>query len=221
MIPTVFAAAFTVFPKSRQAMVTPLIGLIATLAPTIGPTVGGYLTDAHVVALAVLHQRRTRRRRHRCRAGADRFRQAGLFAARSFRLVGPDRDGGLPRRRSNTCWRKAPATTGWRTRPSRYAALVSALVGGGVLLSRFHRARADRRPARLRQPQLRDRQHVFLRARHRALWADLSLSGLSGPGARLQFADDRRNHVRVGARDVRHRAASSGGWSQNTTRASC
>ncbi len=46
MIPTVFAAAFTVFPPSRQAVVTPLIGLIATMAPTVGPTVGGYLTDA-------------------------------------------------------------------------------------------------------------------------------------------------------------------------------
>jgi DHA2 family multidrug resistance protein len=46
MIPTVFASAFTVFPPSRQAVVTPIIGLIATLAPTIGPTVGGYLTDA-------------------------------------------------------------------------------------------------------------------------------------------------------------------------------
>jgi MFS transporter, DHA2 family, multidrug resistance protein len=46
MIPTVFAAAYTVFPRSRQALVTPLIGLIATLGPTIGPTVGGYLTDA-------------------------------------------------------------------------------------------------------------------------------------------------------------------------------
>jgi MFS transporter, DHA2 family, multidrug resistance protein len=46
MIPTVFAAAFTVFPQSRQSMVTPLIGLIATMAPTVGPTVGGYLTDA-------------------------------------------------------------------------------------------------------------------------------------------------------------------------------
>jgi MFS family permease len=46
MIPTVFAAAFTVFPKSRQAIVTPIIGLVATLAPTIGPTVGGYLTEA-------------------------------------------------------------------------------------------------------------------------------------------------------------------------------
>jgi DHA2 family multidrug resistance protein len=46
MIPTVFAAAYTIFPPSRQAIVTPLIGLIATLAPTIGPTVGGCLTDA-------------------------------------------------------------------------------------------------------------------------------------------------------------------------------
>ncbi|HLK80978.1 MAG TPA: DHA2 family efflux MFS transporter permease subunit [Xanthobacteraceae bacterium] len=46
MIPTVFAAAFTVFPPSRQSMVSPIIGLIATMAPTVGPTVGGYLTDA-------------------------------------------------------------------------------------------------------------------------------------------------------------------------------
>ncbi len=46
MIPTVFAAAYTVFPPSRQTIVTPMIGLIATLAPTVGPTVGGYLTDA-------------------------------------------------------------------------------------------------------------------------------------------------------------------------------
>ena len=45
MIPSVFAAAFTVFPKEKQSIVSPLIGLVATLAPTIGPTVGGYLTD--------------------------------------------------------------------------------------------------------------------------------------------------------------------------------
>jgi DHA2 family multidrug resistance protein len=45
MIPTVFASAFTVFPRSKQPVITPLIGLVATLAPTIGPTIGGYLTD--------------------------------------------------------------------------------------------------------------------------------------------------------------------------------
>ena len=46
MIPSVFAAAFTVFPPSKRSIVSPIIGLIATLAPTIGPTVGGYLTSA-------------------------------------------------------------------------------------------------------------------------------------------------------------------------------
>src|SRR5262245_21894373 len=46
MIPTVFATAYLIFPRSRMGLVTPMIGLVATLAPTIGPTVGGYLTDA-------------------------------------------------------------------------------------------------------------------------------------------------------------------------------
>src|SRR5712675_2008067 len=46
MIPTVFATAYIIFPRSRMGLVAPIIGLVATLAPTIGPTVGGYLTDA-------------------------------------------------------------------------------------------------------------------------------------------------------------------------------
>ena len=46
MVPTVFASAYIIFPRSRMPIVVPMIGLVATLAPTIGPTVGGYLTDA-------------------------------------------------------------------------------------------------------------------------------------------------------------------------------
>ncbi len=45
MIPTVFASAYLIFPRSRMNVIVPLIGLVATLAPTIGPTVGGYLTN--------------------------------------------------------------------------------------------------------------------------------------------------------------------------------
>ena len=41
---SVFAAAFTIFPASKRNIVSPMIGLIATLAPTVGPTVGGYLS---------------------------------------------------------------------------------------------------------------------------------------------------------------------------------
>ncbi len=45
MIPTVFAASYTIFPREKQPVIAPVIGLVATLAPTIGPTIGGYLTD--------------------------------------------------------------------------------------------------------------------------------------------------------------------------------
>ena len=47
MIPTVFATSFTIFPPRLRGVVSPIIGLIATLAPTIGPTVGGYLTELY------------------------------------------------------------------------------------------------------------------------------------------------------------------------------
>jgi DHA2 family multidrug resistance protein len=46
MVPTVFASAYLIFRGSRQKLIAPVVGLVATLAPTIGPTVGGYLTDA-------------------------------------------------------------------------------------------------------------------------------------------------------------------------------
>jgi DHA2 family multidrug resistance protein len=45
MIPTAFAAAYTIFPKRHQAAIMALVGLTVTLAPTVGPTVGGYLTQ--------------------------------------------------------------------------------------------------------------------------------------------------------------------------------
>ena len=45
MIPGVFAAAFTVFPPSKRNIVSPIIGLVATLAPTLGPIIGGWLSE--------------------------------------------------------------------------------------------------------------------------------------------------------------------------------
>ena len=51
-----------------------------------------------VVALAVLHQHHPRHHHHRRRAGAGRFRSAEFRAARPFRLVRPDHDGGVSRR---------------------------------------------------------------------------------------------------------------------------
>lgn len=46
MIPTVFASSFLLFPGPARVRATVIIGLTATLAPTVGPTVGGLITDA-------------------------------------------------------------------------------------------------------------------------------------------------------------------------------
>ncbi|QIE55164.1 DHA2 family efflux MFS transporter permease subunit [Pikeienuella piscinae] len=45
MIPTAFAASYAIFPAKARGPVMALVGLTVTLAPTVGPTVGGYLTD--------------------------------------------------------------------------------------------------------------------------------------------------------------------------------
>lgn len=46
MVPTVFATGFTLFSGKERAMVPAILGLVSTLAPTLGPTVGGWITDA-------------------------------------------------------------------------------------------------------------------------------------------------------------------------------
>src|ERR1700710_3328759 len=45
MIPTVFASAYTVFPREKFYIVGPIIGLVATLDAPIGPPGGGFTPD--------------------------------------------------------------------------------------------------------------------------------------------------------------------------------
>ena len=47
LIPAVFAAVFLLFPLRHQALATTLAGVLAVLAPTIGPIVGGWITDTY------------------------------------------------------------------------------------------------------------------------------------------------------------------------------
>jgi MFS transporter, DHA2 family, multidrug resistance protein len=46
MVPTVFATGFTLFQGKRRAMVPAVLGMVSTLAPTLGPSIGGWITDA-------------------------------------------------------------------------------------------------------------------------------------------------------------------------------
>jgi DHA2 family multidrug resistance protein len=45
MIPTVFATGFALFTGPRRALVPATLGLLSSLAPTLGPTLGGWITD--------------------------------------------------------------------------------------------------------------------------------------------------------------------------------
>ena len=47
LIPAVFAAVFLLFPPGRQALATTLAGVLAVLAPTLGPVVGGWMTETY------------------------------------------------------------------------------------------------------------------------------------------------------------------------------
>jgi DHA2 family multidrug resistance protein len=47
LIPTVFSAVFLLFPAHRQDVATTIAGALAVLAPTIGPIVGGWITDTY------------------------------------------------------------------------------------------------------------------------------------------------------------------------------
>lgn len=45
LIPAVFSAVFLLFPARGQALATTIAGVIAVLAPTLGPVVGGWITE--------------------------------------------------------------------------------------------------------------------------------------------------------------------------------
>ncbi|TCL71937.1 DHA2 family efflux MFS transporter permease subunit [Rhizobium sp. BK251] len=47
LIPAVFSAVFLLFPVSRQSLATTLAGVLAVLAPTVGPIVGGWITQTY------------------------------------------------------------------------------------------------------------------------------------------------------------------------------
>ncbi len=47
LIPSVFSAVFLLFPFQRQGIATTIAGVLAVLAPTIGPVVGGWITETY------------------------------------------------------------------------------------------------------------------------------------------------------------------------------
>ena len=46
LIPAVFSAVFLLFPPRQEGLATTIAGVAAVLAPTVGPIVGGWITDS-------------------------------------------------------------------------------------------------------------------------------------------------------------------------------
>ena len=46
MIPTTMAALFLLFPQEKRGNAIVLVGMVSTLAPSIGPSLGGWITDS-------------------------------------------------------------------------------------------------------------------------------------------------------------------------------
>ena len=205
MIPTVFASAYTVFPRSKFYIVGPIIGLVATLAPTIGPTVGGFITDAMswhwlffinvvpgigitvgVLALVDFDQPNFKL--------LDRFDWLGLIAMAGFSA------------RSNMCSRKARNMSGcriprWRSAPA--ICVISAIAF-------FWRVLTAEEPI-VDISAFTDRN--FAVGCMISFCVGIGLYGLTymyprylAGGARLQRADDRRDHVRLRRHHVPDRA---------------
>jgi len=47
VIPAVFTSVFLLFPRGRQVRATTIAGAFAVLAPTLGPILGGYITETY------------------------------------------------------------------------------------------------------------------------------------------------------------------------------
>jgi len=47
LIPAVFTSAYTLFPEKDRILATVIAGIFAMIAPTLGPAVGGYLTETY------------------------------------------------------------------------------------------------------------------------------------------------------------------------------
>nr|WP_295662437.1 DHA2 family efflux MFS transporter permease subunit [Polymorphobacter sp.] len=45
MVPSVFAVGFTIFEGKQRALIPAILGMVSVLAPTLGPTVGGIITN--------------------------------------------------------------------------------------------------------------------------------------------------------------------------------
>ncbi len=203
LIPAVFTAVFLLFPLRQQPLATTLAGVLAVLAPTVGPIVGGYLTATlswhwlFLINVGSGHRHRDPgRASSACRQGRNRFVAAARLALPRLHGLEPRHPGRGPQR--GTLPRLVLALGRQRIRHRgrggtrlRVADVDGRATGGG--------------PAPPARPELRAGLPAQLRLRRRALRLRLPDARVPGLCAWPRPAGDRSHHAGDGNRAARRR----------------
>ena len=194
MIPTVFTSSFHYFQGPRRVYSAAVIGTIASIAPTLGPVIGGWITDTlnwHWLFYVNLVPgwpspswcrcwSTSTSPISRCCKGAD-YPGIALMAVGLGTLEYVLEEGHaleLVRRCDHPQLR-----------------VIAGVAGLPVRRPQPHLRAPRRRSARVRQPQLRDRLLPVVHHRHRHLLDDLPDAAVPRLCARLQRLADRRGDL--------------------------
>ena len=177
LIPVVFSAVFLLFPLRLQPLATTIAGVLAVLAPTVGPVVGGWITSTYswhwlflinvvpgIIAASVASLSLPKER-----TSFDLIRHFDVFSLALGAVALAALEIGI---------KEAPKR-GW-TSPIAAGLLALCLDHRGDFRhSRSAIAEPAGEPGNLSRQEFFDRLPVQLRARYRALWIDLPDAGLS------------------------------------------
>ena len=191
MIPTVFTSSFHYFQGPRRVYSAAVIGTIASVAPTLGPVIGGWITDTLELALAVLRQ---------SRAGPGDHRSRRRFSSRSTsRICSLLKDADYPgivlmaiaSARLEYVLEEGSRWNWFDDATIRTCAYIAGIAGILFVIRSLTFARPVVDLRALDQPEFRARLHSVLRHRHRHLLDDLSDPAVSRLCARFQRLADR------------------------------
>ena len=194
MIPTVFTTAFIYFNGQQRVIAAATIGCISSLAPTLGPTIGGWITDNYswhwlffinlvpgiFVAVVVPILVRIDKPDLSLLRGADYFGMilmAVFLGCLEYTLE------------------EGPRWDWFGDNTIRTTAWISGLAGARVPLAQPDLQPARGRSARAAKPQLRARLLLLVRHRDRHLCDDLPDAAVPWARPRLQRAADRDGSV--------------------------
>ena len=195
MIPTVFTSSFHYFQGPRRVYSAAVVGTIASIAPTLGPVIGGWITDTlnwhwlfYVnllpgLAVTVLVPLLVR------------IDEPDLSLLQGRRLSGHRADGDRPRHAGIRAGGGHAVELVRAITRSRICAWIAGVAGLLFVIRSLTFAQSGGGSARAAQPQFRARLLPVVRHRHRHLHDHLSDAAVPGLCARLQRLADRRRDL--------------------------